>query len=182
MGRLLQVVGNVFVVAAIIMFALGMIGLADHDAEVRKIDATIIEDSLPHRVYTENPHLTITQKQQIANAVSGKKHELRMGAKTLRDSSFTGSVVVMLVFCLVGVAVGGTMVQVGKKWAAFEMAADQKLSGPLVELSDMETLPTRRGNPFKRGEVSETVLPRGEFHKKRNKFRRTIERPNSDGY
>lgn len=39
-----------------------------------------------------------------------------------------------------------------------------------------------RKNPFQKGEVSDQVIPRGNFLQKRNRFRKTIERPNSDGY
>lgn len=39
-----------------------------------------------------------------------------------------------------------------------------------------------RKNPFQKGEVSDQVIPRGNFLQKRNRWRRVIDAPNKDGY
>jgi hypothetical protein len=72
--------------------------------------------------------------------------------------------------------VAGAMVIVGMKRVALDKQPVEETPEVAIDLPD------RSGNPFKRGEVSGRVLPRGQVWRNRNKFRKTIERPNSDGY
>jgi hypothetical protein len=81
----------------------------------------------------------------------------------------------LLFWLVVNVFGGGLLVKYGERREASET---DSANLELLEEGDHSW----RKSPFQRGEVSEIVLPRGEFHKNRNKFRKTIERPNSEGY
>ena len=82
---------------------------------------------------------------------------------------------------VLGLCLSGGLILAGRRLIAGEKAPRED-SIPVSAVAVPDRAQDRSGNPFKRGAVSETVLPRGEFHKNRNKFRKTIERPNSDGY
>ena len=73
------------------------------------------------------------------------------------------------------VIIGGVLLQKGQKLEAMEQA---RVDEPGEENLDHGW----RKNPFQKGDTSDKVLPRGNFLQKRNKFRKTIERPNSQGY
>ena len=81
---------------------------------------------------------------------------------------------------VLGLCLSGGLILAGRRMIAAEKTPRDSVPVSAVAVPEREQ--DRSSNPFKRGEVSETVLPRGDFHKKRNKFRKTIERPNSDGY
>lgn len=94
--------------------------------------------------------------------------------ESILSSSVRQVVLVALSLYLVSMA-GGAIFKQGEDLEGAEIKQEQALD-------DGDLDHGWRKNPFQKGDTSDKVLPRGNFLQKRNKFRKTIERPNSQGY
>lgn len=91
----------------------------------------------------------------------------------------------LMQWLFINLLIGSTVMAAGASVADSEDRQNVKESEPPgddVPVDPLAELPDRRGNPFKRGHVSDIVIPRAKYTGPKNVFRKTIERPNSDGY
>lgn len=181
MGKFLQSCSGLFVLVAVIAHLIAFVRLVEYQPELEKVHTSVVNAVLPMNRVLDDPNLTIEEKQKLALEIGDIKAESLRKFAQRRSSGlkFDGALLLGSLFAFL--AIGALMNKAGKRFEeqASEAAEARKLEEQTVFLAAPET---RNGNPFKKGEVSEKLLPRGEFWKKRNKFRKTTERPNSDGY
>ena len=115
-------------------------------------------------------------KTQYEHASGSFEQQFQVGKEAGERS------VTLIFWLFVNQGISACICTFGKGIQAGEQQAveDEKLreSEPVAEELDHSW----RKNPFSKGVVSNIVIPKGGFLAKRNKWRRTIDRPNSEGY